>query len=107
MNIPACCLSVPRIPSTSDDDPQLYTEHCLVGEFFSSLLVGRLEAEESYEARVMHADRLISALLIVLREADQLGDEALVRRALSLQDAYLRLQISGIEEMLNASSFRD
>ena len=55
----------------------------------------------------MHADRLISALLIVLREADQLGDEALVRRALSLQDAYLRLQISGIEEMLNASSYRD
>jgi DNA polymerase III delta subunit len=58
------------------------------------------------EGLFLLSDLLIAALVVILREADQLGDESLVRRALSLQDAYLRLGVPGMEEMLRAASSR-
>ena len=69
------------------------------------LLSRALEARR--DELLLDSASLNAALLAILREADQSGDEALVRRALCLQDAYLRLNVDGIEKMLNAASRRD
>ena len=42
----------------------------------------------------------------LLREADDSDDEALVTRVLAVQDTLLRLELPGMEQMLNRASER-
>jgi hypothetical protein len=44
---------------------------------------------------------LISALNEILREADETDEPQLIQRAINLQDRFLRLDIRGMEELLN------
>ena len=48
-----------------------------------------------------HTQPLIAALNEILREADERDDPQLIQRAISLQDRFLMLGISGMEELLN------
>jgi hypothetical protein len=47
---------------------------------------------------------LITMLNAILREADELDDPQLIQRAIALQDRFLRLDIHGMEEMLNSAA---
>jgi len=47
---------------------------------------------------------LVSAVLEILREADETDDLALVRRAVALQDAFLPYDIYGMETLLDSAS---
>lgn len=47
---------------------------------------------------------LITMLNAILREADELDDPLLIQKAIALQDRFLRLNIRGIEEMLNSAA---
>lgn len=48
--------------------------------------------------QIWRADPLISALTSILREADETDEESLIRRAVHLQDQFLRMGIPGINE---------
>jgi hypothetical protein len=47
---------------------------------------------------------LVIALAEILREADQSDDQDLIRRAVQLQDRFLRLEIDGMEELLDRAT---
>jgi hypothetical protein len=49
---------------------------------------------------------LIAALLEVLREADESDDRNLLARSIALQDRFLGLGLSGVEEMLETATGR-
>jgi hypothetical protein len=55
---------------------------------------------------LFHTKPLIAALLEVLREADDSDDTQLIARAIALQDEYLTLGLSGMEEMLDKATAR-
>lgn len=44
---------------------------------------------------------LIAALNEILREADETDDPKLIQRAINLQDRFLKLDMRGMEELLN------
>jgi len=52
----------------------------------------------------LHSKVMAKALLSILREADEYGEEELVRRTLSLQDRLLKLDIAPIDRMLDEAS---
>lgn len=60
--------------------------------------------EEEQIRFALRSDVMAEALLAILREADEFGEEELVRRTLSLQDRLLKLDISAIDRMLNDAS---
>jgi len=60
-------------------------------------LVSKLSNLES-PLQLWRTESLISALSTILREADETDDETLIRRAVTLQDQFLRLDIRGIED---------
>ena len=47
---------------------------------------------------IWRSEPLISALSAILREADETDDEVLIRRAVRLQDKFLRLDIHGMDQ---------
>ena len=49
-------------------------------------------------------DGLTAALNAALRHADELDDDALIRRVVALQDRFLRLGYSSVEQMLDEAS---
>jgi hypothetical protein len=51
--------------------------------------------------QIWHTQPLITALNEILREADETDDPELIKRAINLQDRFLRLDIHGIEELFN------
>lgn len=51
--------------------------------------------------QIWHTQPLITALNEILREADETDDPELIKRAINLQDRFLRLDIYGIEELFN------
>jgi hypothetical protein len=54
--------------------------------------------------QVWRTESLISALSVILREADESDDESLIQRAVKLQDKYLQMNISGIEDFFDQAS---
>ncbi|MBE9020779.1 hypothetical protein IQ272_32575 [Chroococcidiopsidales cyanobacterium LEGE 13417] len=48
-----------------------------------------------------HTEHLIIALNEILREADEIDEPELIQRAISLQDLFLKLDIRGMEELLD------
>ncbi len=48
-----------------------------------------------------HTEPLIVALSEILREADETDNPEIIQRAINLQDRFLRLDIRGMEELLN------
>jgi hypothetical protein len=48
-----------------------------------------------------HTEPLIVALNEILREVDETNEPQLIQRAINLQDRFLRLDIQGMEELLN------
>jgi hypothetical protein len=40
----------------------------------------------------------------ILREADELDEPELIQKAIALQDRFLKLDIRGMEEMLNSAA---
>jgi hypothetical protein len=48
-----------------------------------------------------HTEPLITALNEILREADETDDAKIIQRAINLQDSFLKLDMPGIEELLN------
>lgn len=61
----------------------------------------KLEATMTNGSILWHTEPLIVALNEILREADDTGDSQLIQRAINLQDRFLRLDVQGIEELLN------
>lgn len=51
--------------------------------------------------QIWHTQPLITALNEILREADETDDPELIKRAINLQDRFLRLDIHGIEELFD------
>ena len=47
---------------------------------------------------------LITMLNAILREADELDDPELIQKAISLQDRFLKLDLRGMEDMLNSAA---
>jgi hypothetical protein len=60
--------------------------------------------EEEQIRFALRPDVMAEALLSILREADEFGEEVLVRRTLSLQDRLLKLDVSAIDRMLDDAS---
>jgi hypothetical protein len=48
---------------------------------------------------------LITVLNAILREADELDDPQLIQRAIALQDSFFKLDLQGINEMLDKAQF--
>jgi len=65
-------------------------------------LVNTLEGQGGQQ-RLWHTEPLIAALIEILREADESDDQDLIRRALELQDRFLRLDIHGMDDLFNQS----
>jgi hypothetical protein len=51
--------------------------------------------------QLWHTEPLIVALNEILREADETDNSELIQRAINLQDRFLRLDVRGMEELLN------
>lgn len=41
---------------------------------------------------------------VILREADELDDPELIQKAIALQDRFLKLDLQGMEDMLNSAA---
>ncbi len=67
-------------------------------------LVPRLNNLES-PYRLWHTEPLIAALSSILREADESDDEELIRRAIRLQDQFLRMDIRGMDDFFFQSGY--
>ena len=66
----------------------------------AEMLVEKLETKmRSYQ--IWHTQPLLTALNEILREADETDNPELIKRAINLQDRFLRLDIYGIEELFN------
>lgn len=65
-------------------------------------LVSKLEGQDGQQ-RLWHTEPLVAALIEILREADESDDQDLIRRALDLQDRFLRLDIYGMDDLFNQS----
>lgn len=64
----------------------------------AEMLAEKLETQmQSYQ--IWDTKPLITALNEILREADETDDSELIKRAINLQDRFLRLDIYGIEEL--------
>lgn len=61
----------------------------------------KLEAMTMNASLLWRTEPLIVALNEILREADDTDDPKLIERAINLQDRFLKLDIRGIEELLN------
>lgn len=53
---------------------------------------------------IWHTEPLIAALSSILREADETDDDELIRRAVRLQDQFLRLDIPGMDDYFKRAS---
>ncbi|MBD1864233.1 MULTISPECIES: ATP-binding protein [Trichocoleus] len=65
-------------------------------EYLEILLKKLQEANNSH--KIWNTKALITALNEILREADEASDPELIHRVINLQDEFLRLDISGIED---------
>jgi hypothetical protein len=63
-------------------------------------VVTKLNASES-PRQLWHTEPLISTLSCILRETDQSDDEELIHRAVRLQDQFLQMDITGIDNFFN------
>jgi len=54
--------------------------------------------------QIWHTEPLIAVLSSILREADETDDEALINRAVRLQDQFLRMDINGIEDFFEQAA---
>lgn len=68
----------------------------------AEVLVEKLEEIEQHQ--IWHTEPLIVALNEILREADETDDPKLIQRAIYLQDSFLKLNVRGIEELLNRAA---
>lgn len=48
----------------------------------------------------LHSKPLISALTLLLRDADQRDDERLITQVISVHDRFLKLDLYGMDEMI-------
>lgn len=60
-------------------------------------LMNKLEAGVATTYYLFEAEPLVVALANILREADETDDEKMIHRAVRLQDQFLRMDISGME----------
>jgi len=60
--------------------------------------------ERDHSRFIPNSDVIAEAVLSILREADEYGEEELVRRALSLQDRLLKLGFTAVDRMLDEAS---
>jgi len=65
-------------------------------------LTAQLAGAQAQNGRI-HGKPLIAALLEILREADDSDDPAMIARAIALQDRFLALGLTGMEEMLDSA----
>jgi hypothetical protein len=65
----------------------------------------RLEALGN-DSGIIRGEPLVKALVEILREADESDDPVLIKRAITLQDRFLRLGLHGMEEMVEKASVR-
>lgn len=68
----------------------------------AEMLAEKLELKPN-ASMIWHTEPLIAALNEILREADVTDEPELIQRAINLQDRFLRLDIRGMEELLNSS----
>jgi ATPase family associated with various cellular activities (AAA) len=68
----------------------------------TEILVEKIETKMKLH-QIWHTEPLIAALNEILREADEIDDVTLIKRAVDLQDRFLRLDINGIEKLLEES----
>jgi len=54
--------------------------------------------------RIWHTEPIVAPLSSILREADETDDKELIRRAVLLQDQFLRMDIPGMDEYLKWAS---
>jgi hypothetical protein len=54
--------------------------------------------------RLWHSQPLLITLVEILREADESDDATLIRRAIQLQDGFLRLELNGLEALFEQAS---
>lgn len=54
--------------------------------------------------RIRFAGAMVPILLEILKEADETDDPVLIARAVNLQDDFLRLEVAGMDELLDNSS---
>jgi hypothetical protein len=68
---------------------------------FTETLVDKLE-DKINQSSIWETKPLIVALNEIFREADETNDLHLIKRVIDLQDRFLKLNIYGIEELLNS-----
>ena len=64
------------------------------------VLMEKFTASGAVLNQLWHSEPLLAALNNILREADESEDEAMIKRAVRLQDQFLRMDINGMEEFL-------
>jgi ATPase family associated with various cellular activities (AAA) len=68
----------------------------------AEVLAEKIETKTQLQ-QIWSTEPLIAALNEILREADETDDANLIKRAVTLQDRFLRLDIHGIEKLLEES----
>lgn len=66
---------------------------------FAELLADKFELLE-YPQRIWRTEPLVAALVEIMREADESDDQELIQRVIALQDRFLRLDIRGMNDLL-------
>lgn len=66
---------------------------------FAELLADKFELLENPQ-RVWSTEPLVTALVEIMREADESDDQELIQRVIALQDRFLRLDIRGMNDLL-------
>ena len=61
-------------------------------------LMEKLETTGTAVVNLWHTESLVAALANILREADETDDEKMIRRAVRLQDQFLRMDMRGMDE---------
>ena len=67
-------------------------------------LLEKLESKEKNINQLWDTKALLSALTSILREADESEDEAMINRAIQLQDQFLRMGLRRMEEFLEQAA---
>ncbi len=67
-------------------------------------LLKKIEGSNANINQLWDTEALLSALTSILREADESEDEAMINRAVRLQDQFLRMGLHGMEEFLEQAA---
>lgn len=78
--------------------------NCARDPIFALKICEKIVSLPGEESGIRFAGEMVPILLEILKEADETDDPALIARAVKLQDEFLRLEVAGVDELLDNSS---